>query len=669
MRDDSIGMFWQDLPAVKGTERKAAVMPDIPDTGWVKPTSFPDLSTSSIISLDTETYDPDLTDYGPGWARGKGHIVGVSVGDDKGNAWYYPMRHEIRPEENFDPEVVLAWLRVQLSNPKQPKVGANIIYDIGWLKQEGVEVAGICYDVQYAEALLHEAETVALEDLGQRYLNLGKESSLLYQWCSNYYGGAATGKQRKNIYRTPPSLTGFYAESDAYLPVEILRKQWPLLVAEGLMDLFVMECELMPLYVSMRFAGVTVNIDYAEQLKDRLTGREKEFQKQLESLVGFGVNVNAGDSLKKVFDSQGLQYPTTAKGNASFTKQFLEGLEHPVGNMIREIRSHQKLRSTFVESYILDSHVNGKVYGQFHPLRGEGGGTRSGRYSSSTPNLQNIPSRDPVLAPMIRGLFIPDVGHRAWRKYDYSQIEYRFMIHFAVGMAGDRARKMFNDNPDLDYHDFAQDLVHSKLGIMIPRKSIKGINFGLIYGMGQAKLGAGLGLSKKESKDLFESYFDAVDFAKPTMEQAMKEAQTTGVIRTIMGRKSRFDLWEPTQWDSNSVAMPLDKALREHSSIRRAYTHKALNRKLQGSAADQMKMAMHKCYKDGVFDETGVPRLTVHDELDFSDPGGRNKAFEEMKHIMETALPLLIPVKADGEIGADWGHITDIGSEESKAFM
>jgi len=660
-RDDAIGLFWEDRPAEKGRNRIAAIMPDIPDTGWEPPKTLPNLSNSKVISLDVETWDPDLIEHGPGWARGKGHLVGISIGDDKGGTWYFPIRHEIEPEMNWDPEVVLCWLRHTLSNPKQPKVGANIIYDVGWLWHEGVHVQGDLWDVQYAEALLDEAASVALETLAQKYVGEGKESNLLYQWCADYYGGNPTGKQRANIYRSPPRLAGPYAESDADLPLKVIAKQWPLLIKEGLMDLFVMECEMIYLYLEMRFEGVQVNVPYAEQLGVDLETREGEFQKELDRLAGFKVNTNASASLAKVFEGEGIPFPRTAKGNPSFTKDFIATINHPVGALIREIKTHQKLRSTFVESYILNSHIDGKVYGQFHPLRGEGGGTRSGRYSSSTPNLQNIPSRDPVLAPMIRGLFIPDYGHAAWRKYDYSQIEYRFMVHYAVGQAGHNARAMFNADPDLDYHDFAQDLVKQKTGMFIERKPIKNINFGLIYGMGKDTLAAGLGLNKKESTDLFAAYFEAMDFAKPTMDQAMEEAQATGIITTILGRKSRFDMWEPAGWGNRNVMpLTLDKAILKWGNIKRAATHKALNRKLQGSAADMMKKAMWKCYKDGVFHETGIPRLTVHDELDFSDPGGKDAAFLEMKHIMETAVPLSIPVKADGEIGPDWGHIKDI---------
>jgi DNA polymerase I-like protein with 3'-5' exonuclease and polymerase domains len=222
--------------------------------------------------------------------------------------------------------------------------------------------------------------------------------------------------------------------------------------------------------------------------------------------------------------------------------------------------------------------------------------------------------------------------------------------------------------PDTDYHEMTLDLVAPAAGWDVStkelrkkhRKPIKNINFGLIYGMGVDKLSRSLGLTAKEGKALFAAYHKGVPFAKPTMDAAMLEAASTGTVRTILGRKSRFDLWEPANWGEGSIALPYDKAILVHGNIRRAYTHKALNRKLQGSAADLMKKAMWKCWKDGVFDRTGVPRLTVHDELDFSDPGGRSEAFAEMKHILETAVPLAIPVRADAEVGPDWGHTRDL---------
>ena len=229
MRNDDIGFFWQDV--VQDTARGQIIRPQppIPETGWVMPKDFPNLSSASCLAIDTETYDPDLLVRGPGWARGSGHIVGVSVGVPEGQTWYFPVRHTIRPETNMDPENVFAWLRATLGDKAQPKVGANLMYDIGWLSEENVAVCGTLCDVQYAEALLDERSEVALDVLGEKYLGIGKTDELIYQWCSDFYGGAANGKQRANLWRAPPSLVGPYACGDVDLPLRILQKQWPLL--------------------------------------------------------------------------------------------------------------------------------------------------------------------------------------------------------------------------------------------------------------------------------------------------------------------------------------------------------------------------------------------------------------------------------------------------------
>ena len=668
MRFDAVGMFWEDIPVKTGKRETVRIMPPIPDTGWRPPSGFPDLTQAQCISIDCETYDPDLSTRGPGWSRGRGHIVGVAVGASGGGRWYFPIRHEVEPQDNLEPEAVLRWLRHTLGNPRQPKVGANLLYDIGWLRHEGVTLRGELVDVQYAEALLDERADVNLETLGQKYLGAGKESSTLYDWCSKYYGGKANGAQRANIYRAPPRLVGPYAESDADLPLRVASAVYPILLREGLLHLFQMECALIPMLVDMRFAGVRVNVARAEELREVLAERAREEHKKLRHLAGFDVDINSADSLARAFDTIGLRYGRTAKGKPSFTKGFLEGLKHPMADRIREIRKCDKLRGTFIESYILDSHIGGVVHGQFHPLRGDSTGTRSGRFSSSTPNLQNIPSRDDELAPLIRGLFIPDEGHPAWRSYDYSQIEYRFLIHYAEGPGSDEARALFNSDPDTDYHEMALDLVAPQAGwdISTPslrkqhRRPIKNINFGLIYGMGVDKLSADLGLTRAEGKALFAAYHKGVPFAKGALDACSDEAQRAGSITTILGRRSRFDLWEPSKWGEETVALPYDQAILQYGSIIRAYTYKALNRRLQGSAADLMKVAMLKCYRDGVFDETGIPRLTVHDELDFSDPGGKEAAFKEMKNILETALDLRVPVRADGGIGPDWGHLRSL---------
>ncbi len=659
MRDDAIGFFWEDIPQTRSNRQHARPMAEIPATGWVAPRDFPRLDNVRVLGFDTETYDPDLLTKGPGWGRGVGHIVGVSLATyDRG--WYFPVRHSVRPEENMDPEQVFRFLRDVLGNPASAKVGANLLYDVGWAKQEGIEVRGQLIDVQFAEALLVEAGETNLDYLGQKYLNAGKETSLLYQWCADSYGGDPTGKQRANIHRAPPSLVGPYAEADAVLPLRVIVKQYAALQAEGLLDVFDMENRLIPLLVAMRWAGASVSIPRAEQVRDELLAQEKKLQQELDAMAGRSVNVNAAASIAKAFDDIGVAYPKTRKGQPSFQKDWLNNHEHPIAQKIVELRGVTKIRSTFIESYILDSNVNGKVYTQFHPLRGDSGGTRSGRLSSSTPNLQNIPSRDKILAPLVRSCFVPDTGDQQWRRYDYSQIEYRFLAHFALGEKSAELRAQYNADPNTDYHESTRQLILREEGIELDRKPTKTINFGLIYGMGAAKLARSIGLSPAEGKKLFQTYHRGVPFAQATMDHYMAQAQKTGVITTILGRRSRFELWEPDDWNrENRVALPFEAARALYGRhIQRAYTHKALNRLLQGSAADMMKKAMLNLYESGIFDVTGVPRLTVHDELDFSDPGGKDEAFAEVKRMMENAIKLHIPVIAEMDVGANWGECT-----------
>lgn len=682
-RFDAIGMWWQD-EVKDGRANVIRVQPPIPDTGWQRPREFPNLSAAKCIAIDTETWDPELTDFkdeegeetisgkGPGWARGKGHIVGISVATEDMHRWYFPMRHEVEPEWNLDPSHVLAWASDTLGHRGQPKVFANAMYDIGWLAHEGVRVEGEIVDVQFAEALLNEAAKVDLETLSQKYLNTGKETDTLYRWLSDYYGGPIGPKQRRNIYRAPPRMVGPYAETDAINPILIAWEQYPLLVREGMLDLFRMECELVRLLIKMRFAGVSVNLAKAEQLGEELRKRAKVYKIQLKEVVGFDVDVNSSVSLAKAFDHLGLQYPYTdptpkkPNGSPSFVKLFLESVDHPVGALITNIRKCEKLDGTFVQSYILDSAVNGKVYGQYHPLRGEGNGTRSGRYSSSTPNLTNLPSRDEELAPLVRGIFEPDYGHKQWRRYDYSQIEYRFLAHFARGTGSEELRELYRRHPDTDFHKATRERIAAKSGKDIGRKPAKNINFGLVFGMGEPKLIRSLGLTQQQGRALFQDYHTSLPYIRETMQWCSQEALSTGTITTILGRKSRFDLWEPNQrYGKRGVkfvrkpALPLKEALEAYGSdIKRAYGHKALNRKLQGSAADLLKQAMFIAWQSGIFDYIGVPRLLVHDETDFSDEGGNEDAWAEFHRILITAIPLSLPVMAECDVGPDWGACT-----------
>lgn len=697
MRFDSAGLFWEDQIKEKKRGETIRSQPPIPNTEWQRPREYPNLFSTDVISLDLEVYDPEFKDYGPGWARGKGHIIGISIATMDGRKWYFPIRHTIEPDWNLDATHTLSWLRdVLRSKNLRAIIGTNLTYDLGWLAQEGVydywdrahnrniELV----DVTFAEALLDEEALVRLDELAFKYLGERKATALVYKWCADFYGGKPNGEQRKNLWRAPPRLVGPYAESDADLPLRIAPHLYERLAAEDLLGIFRMECRLIPLLISMRMCGVSVDTKKAQEVKDKLTVRAAIEQAKINSIAGDTVNVNSGDQLSRLFDKLGISYPYTKgteknpDGNPSFEKDFLEKVQHPVGQSIREVRRLEKLSNTFIQSYILDSNVGGKIFASFHPLKGDENGTKVGRFSGSKPNLQNVPIRDEELGHLIRSMFIPDYGHREWVKFDYSQIQYRSLVHWAEGHGSDEARVRYNAHPDTDYHKWVQELVEKVFGIKLPRRPIKNINFGLSFGMGQEKLlndlvhyaltemgktrdEVMLGALKKLStqqgaQEFLGVYHKGVPFAKPTIKAFQKKADQAGYLRSILGRKGRFDSWEPSEWsEEHFPALPYQLALWKYGSrIRRAMTHKALNKQLQMDEGDIFKATMLAAWDAGIYDVIGVPRLIVHDEFDHSkfDGPGVEEGFKEFKHIAETTVKLRVPILVEEERAANWGE-------------
>jgi DNA polymerase I-like protein with 3'-5' exonuclease and polymerase domains len=654
MRADSVGFFWEDLPQERTRGEHVAVvrpMPAIPDTGWRPPSEFPRLEAAKVLAIDCETKDPNLLEHGPGSIRRDGHIVGISVGTEDGARFYFPMRHEVGGM-NMDAEQVLRWAADELTRPGQTKVGANLMYDAEWLASEGVDITKgdpKFIDVQWQEALLDEnAKSYALEALGQKYLGEGKASNSLYEWCSKAYGGQPNGKQRANIYRAPASLVGPYAESDVDLPLRIAALQKAALAAEGLDGVAELENALIPMLLAMRRRGVRVDREAGDSLSEELS-------QQLETMrTTFNdMDIWSAASIAAACDVAGAPYLRTAKGNPSFTSAWLAAQEHPFLVAVNKMRRIDKLRGTFIEGHALGHLVNGRVHAQFHPLRGDDNGTVSGRFSSSLPNLQNIPSRDDELAPLIRGLFLPDEGQR-WARFDWSQIEYRLLVHYARGGGADAARRQYRDDPTTDFHRMVSELTG------IDRKPAKNINFGLVYGMGVKKMAASLGRSEEATRALFEQYHTTLPFVKSTFDAASQMAAQRGYTRTLLGRRRRFELWEPRQWDKDAEACGKEAATAAWGvGIRRAYTHKALNSILQGGAADIMKQAMVDIWKAGVCKVLGAPLVTVHDELGWSaaDTPQAQEALAECQRIMETCVTLRVPLRAEREEGPSWGQL------------
>ena len=652
-----MNLFGEEILA-RGKRFRPNPLPNVPRTGWKMRNHFPDLSGAKVICFDVETKDQNIKTKGAGWGRGDGHIIGLGIGTDDGFKQYYPMRHE--GYENHNAHDVLDWAREQLGRPHQMKLAHNAIYDVGWMEHEGVPIVGELHDTWTAAKLIDHGASAALEELGQRYLGEGKESEELYQWQWKAFG-QGTPKSKKelrevamqNLYRCPPELVGFYGESDVELPIRLAREQFQELQALGLWEVYRMECDLIPILVQMRLAGVSVDLDAAERAHKQIDMSAKDLQRQVDIIAGCPINTGSPVEMEKVFSRLKIPFNRTANGKMSLTGEFLKGVQHPLGQMIVDLEELKKYNSTFIENAILNSNVKGKIHGQFNPLRAV-----TGRMSASNPNLQQVPSRND-LAKVVRAIFVPDEGDVAIGKWDYSSVESRILAHYAVGVGSKALRKEYNDNPLTDYHDWTIRTVKRTTGILLDRKPAKTISFGLGYGAMPPKLASMLGLSLDEAMPMFEAYHSGMPFVSATMQHLSDYAEQHGHTRTVMGRMAQFDRWEPkfrAKGTARAFALKFDDAIREYGpNIKRAALHKAVNYTIQGSAADLMKAAIVQCFKAGIFDVVGVPRLIVHDELVFSiQEGYSRKDFIEMKNIMENAVKFKVPIRTEGEIGPNW---------------
>ena len=613
------------------------------EADWNIPTEYPDLTKYKQIAVDLETCDPNLMTLGPGWSRKDGFIVGIAVaaGDYQG---YFPIRHE--NGHNLDPKMTIKWFKKQMATPHIDKIMHNATYDAGWLRAEGVEVQGRIIDTMIAAPLVDENRfSFSLNNLGRDYLGERKNETLL-RAAAKEWGIDPKGE----MWKLPPKYVGSYAEQDATLTLKLYERLSIEIVKQELSHIFDLETSLIPLMIDMREKGVRVDLDKADLVRKDLRSKVRDYKAEIKRKTGIAIEPWASASVATVFDKLDLIYPKTETGSPSFTKQYLNAHPHEVAKMIVKLREFDKADSTFIDSIMRHEH-KGRIHTEFHQLRSDDGGTVTGRFSSSNPNLQQFPARDPDIKKAIRGLFLPEEGEK-WGSFDYSSQEPRLLVHFASSLPDSMKHSVVDtivdeyNNGDVDLHQMAADLAG------ISRKEAKVVNLGIMYGMGVGKLSNQLDITKEEAKELLNSHQTSVPFVKQLATMASQRAEEHGQIRTILGRKCRFHLWEPRSFGYNKP-LRLEEAKKEYGNVgtlKRAFTYKALNKLIQGSAADQTKKAMVDCYAEGL-----KPLLTVHDELCFSIES--QEQADRIVQIMETGLTLNVPSKVDAELGANWGEV------------
>jgi len=664
--------LFSDLPSIKVPKHRRTYQ----ITNFERPLDYrprehlPELD--GVVALDLETHDPGLSEgRGSSWVRaGEGKICGIGIGGSSGNAderFYLPVAHA---GGNGDAERYFRWLAGQAAKPSVSFVYANAPYDLGWLsKRHGIEFANAPYDVQAMAALLDETRySYSLDALGRDHLGRGKNDDDLKKACLQ--GRLIDPMSRMDL--VPAWLAEKYGLNDIDLTIGLFNHLMPMIQREGLGRVLGLERECALVAVDMKALGVRVDLDRAERLEKEFSLRRAEALKRVHDLTGVHTSASDLQSLIKALkvERPEVHLPKTPTGKESIKDDVLEALpSSPVVDAIREARQLDKAIGTFLKSYIFGNVYKGRIHADFNPLRrsdetGSGGAT-GGRWSSQNPNMQNIPVRT-AIGIEIRKCFVAELGEM-WVKLDYASQEPRLLIHFAdlTRYKGDALRgaaemvARFNENPLTDLHLQTAMLMFGhtpetwemldKALRKALRSRAKTINLAIAYGAGGGNICDQLGLptvmksfvkdgrtityraAGDEGQALLDKHFRAMPFLKQMQQIAKERAEDLGMIRTILGRIIRFK--------------------RVGGDILRP--HKALNAAVQGSAADQMKMAQVALRREK------IPMLVaVHDEADLSAPRGADAYIARIRAIMEGVLPLRVPVVAEAKFADNWGDVS-----------
>jgi DNA polymerase I-like protein with 3'-5' exonuclease and polymerase domains len=607
---------------------------------WVQPDHFPDLSKYDEISIDLETKDPDLKTKGSASTRGIGDVVGIAIAV-KDWAGYYPIAHEAGP--NMNRKQVLDWFADVLKTDTL-KIFHNAIYDVCWIHRLGLTVHGTVVDTMIVASLVDENRfRYDLNSVANDYVGMGKNENALQEAAKEW------GVDPKSeMYKLPAMYVGEYAERDAEITLSLWQEFKKEINIQDLDAIVKLEQDLFPCLLEMKLKGVRIDEDQLTRVEQTLQKNYDKYMKRIKEDSGLYPEIWAAASIEKVCQARNItDFDRTAKtGKPSFTKNYLKNHKDPVLRAINSARESDKLKNTFLDS-IKNFVYNGRIHADIHQLKGDFGGTVTGRLSYSNPNLQQIPNYTDI-GMGVRSIFVPEKGHR-WGCFDYSQQEPRLVVHFALmtpGVLGVASIEEKYKSGEADFHQVVADIAN------IERSEAKTINLGLFYGMGKAKLTAQLGYGEDHAGKVLKQYHNRVPFVKQLIQQVMSRAQDSGKIRTLLGRRCRFNLWEPNQF---GVHKPLkhEEALREYGpGIRRAFTYKALNKLIQGSAADMTKKTMIDLRAEGI-----LPMIQLHDELDISIES--DDQAKKIKEIMENCVELQVPNKVDYEVGDNWGDISD----------
>lgn len=627
-----------------------------PESSWTPPHEYPRLFDEKELSVDIETYDPNLKTLGPGWSRGDGYIVGVGIATRE-KSWYFPMRHE--GGGNLDARMTMSWLR-NLLKLDTTKCLFNGMYDVGWLESEDVKVGGKIIDPMGAAALVNEnRRSYAFNRLLKIYTKHTKNEDLLREAADAWGIDPKSG-----MWKLHSKYVGIYGEADAACNWDLFDALKPELEAQGMWDLFEMEMDLYRVWIDMTRRGIRIDESWVAQSRETILKEITEIQNRLG-----GIDVNNAQEIGALFEKEGIRVPRQPKNKTKFSikNEWLKKIGSDLSRDIERNRRLAKLLSTSIDGMILGHLHNGRIHPDWHPLKNDSDtGVVSGRVSATNPSPQVFPKRDQEFGILTRGAFLPEEGED-WVSSDQCQQEPRWTVHYAnaLGLPGvERMVQAYEDDPNMSYHEKCAEFA----GIGV--KESKPINLGVVYGMGRKKMLVELqklGVPKERAELVFDKYHRELPYVRELTQHISDRASRRGWVRTVLGRRFHFDQWEPSDnfGKGDDWVKPVSKqvAIKQRDAgdpqwrgreIVRAFTRKSPNRVIQGTSADQIKKAMLDIWKCG----GPTMLMQIHDDVCFSNGQGA-AGIKIIRDCMENAIKSTIPFVVAIDIGDRW-----MGKEE-----
>ncbi len=591
---------------------------------------------TSRFAIDLETTSLSIMDA---------QIVGVALSWKHAQGVYIPLNDYVIPQDTqqslFDTSVIkdplystrfrlnpyLEQLKPFLENANIPKTTHNGKYEWAVLANYGIQFAGIQFDTMIAAYLLFPGERLGLKEL---------TSQLLGCEMTTYEQVAGTGKSQLRFDQVSIDHAIQYAAADADMTWRLTQLLAPMLKEKGLESLFNdIELPTMLVLGKMERAGVKLNIPYLKQLETEFAQKQIILESQIYQEAGSRFNINSTQQLGDIlYDKLNLPVLKKTKTGRSTDASVLEKLiaHHPIAKLMLDYRTLEKLQNTYIKALPqLVNPITNKIHAHFNQTI-----AATGRLSSTTPNLQNIPIRTEE-GSKIRHAFIPSMPNGQLLSADYSQIELRILAHLSQDpnmlMAFKKGEDIHQATASLIF-EVPLDQVNKE-----QRYQAKTVNFGIIYGQSAFGLSETLGIGRKEAAEIIAAYYLRFPDIKAFMDKTIQFARDKGFVMTEFGRKR-----------------PVPDIHSKNPGLRQFSERMAVNTRMQGTAADLIKIAMINIQTD--IEKKALKSrmiIQVHDELVFDVSHGEE---DTLKNIvvtrMESATQFSIPLKVDATFGDNW---------------